>query len=275
MPGWLTRIPERTRGSGDLAAWVEPRRPAYLVLDRRRYPEACAELLGQAGQRDFMTLFATTPLAPLIEASPWLVELEVGSEAWLSGEALCREQRLGWAFQPAPATPLTDLADHLRRFFVLDDPHGGQSLVNIQDPAAWTALLTAGSDTTYAQLIGPLGRVVTPTPQRHWLAWQPADSLGNADALPLTQELELALKESPRAWWISQATETPLPALPPEWLERLICLAAGGITHGRDRTRLLPLICQASDATWRDAQAILVDPSLTAVQKTGELERLS
>lgn len=275
MSGWLSRLPERTRGSGELAAWVDPRRPAYLVLDPRRAPEACAALVGQPGWRDYLTLFAGTPLAPLLEASPWLVELEVGSEAWQALDALCTGERRGWAFQPAHATPLNDLADHLRRFFVLDDPHGGQSLVNIQDPAAWTALLAAGSDTAYAQFSGPLGQVVTPTPQRHWLAWQPADSPGNADALPLTQELELALKESARAWWLSQATETPLPALPPEWLERLIRLATGGITHGRDKTRLLPLICQASDATWRDAQAILVDPSLTAVQKIGELERLS
>lgn len=276
MPGWLSRLPERTRGSGELAAWVDPRRPAYLVLDPRRYPEACAALVGRPGWRDYLTLFAGTPLAPLLEASPWLVELEVGSEAWQALGALCTGERRGWAFQPAHATPLTDLADHLRRFFVLDDPHGGQSLVNIQDPAAWTALLAAGSDTAYAQLIGPLGQVVTPTPEQHWLAWQLAGNAGNTEALPLTQERELALKESAHAWWLSRATETPLPALPPEWLERLGRLEAAGISQAHHIQRLLPRVRQEQSPEtdwWAQATTMeILQAAMPAWKKVDALE---
>lgn len=247
MSGWLTRIGERSQRVEALSGCFAAQRPAYLVLDQRRAPERCAALVGQPGWHDFLTLFAGTSLAPLIEASPWLVELKLGSQAWQAAAALCQEQRCGWAFQPAQDARLDDLADHLRRLFVLDDPHGGQSLVNLQDPTAWTALLAAGSDTAYAQLIGPLGQVVTPTPLPHWQAWQPAEATGDAEALSLSHELEQALKESPRAWWLSSATETPLQELPEAWLQRLGRLKTEGIKQAHHLQRLLPLICQESE----------------------------
>ncbi|EWH03596.1 DUF4123 domain-containing protein [Halomonas sp. BC04] len=275
MPGWLNRLAERSHPVDSPAAGFDGHRPLYVVLDQRRAPERCAELVGQPGWIDFLTLFAGTPLSPLLEASPWLIELTPGSEAWQVAAALCHDQRIGWAFQPAQNARLDALADHLRPLFVLDDPHGGQSLVNLQDPTAWTALLAASSDTAYTQLIGPLGKVVTPTPQRHWQTWQPAEEVGEAEAPSLTHELERALKESPRAWWLSQATDRPLQELPAEWLERLARLDAGGITRWRDRKRLLPLIRHADEATWRYAQATLSDAGLTAAQKISELERLS
>ncbi|MCH4563091.1 DUF4123 domain-containing protein [Halomonas sp. EGI 63088] len=275
MPGWLNRIGERSQRVDAVAACFAALRPVYVVLDQRRAPERCAMLVGQPGWHDFLTLFAGTPLAPLLEASPWLLELKSGSEAWQAAEALCREQHIGWAFQPAQDARLADLADHLRRLFVLDDPHGGQSLVNVQDPAAWTALLAAGSDTSYAHCIGPLGKVATPAPQRHWQAWQPAAHDGEAEAPPLTHELERALKEVQRAWWLSQATVIPLQELPPEWLERLTQLAEADIARWRDRKRLLPLVRHADDGEWRHAQATLLDASLTVQQKISELERHS
>ncbi|MGR4066480.1 DUF4123 domain-containing protein [Billgrantia sp. C5P2] len=275
MPGWLTRIGERSQRVDTLASGFAAHRPAYLVLDQRRAPERCAALVGQPGWHDYLTLFAGTPLAPLLEASPWLIELRMGSQAWQAATALCQEQRIGWAFQPAQDARLDGLSDHLRQLFVLDDPHGGQSLVNVQDPTAWTAMLAAGSATAYAQLIGPLGKVVTPTPLPHWQAWQPAEATGDAEALSLSHELEQALKESPRAWWLSRATDTPLQALPPEWLVRLGRLAEGGISSWRGRQRLLPLIRHADDATWHNAQPILLDTSLTEAQKISELERHS
>ncbi|MGR2740813.1 DUF4123 domain-containing protein [Billgrantia sp. Q4P2] len=247
MPGWLTRIGERSQRVDTLASGFAAHRSAYLVLDQRRAPERCAALVGQPGWHDFLTLFAGTPLAPLLEASPWLIELRMGSQAWQAATALCQEQRIGWAFQPAQDARLDGLADHLRQLFVLDDPHGGQSLVNVQDPTAWTAMLAAGSATAYAQLIGPLGKVVTPTPLPHWQAWQPAEATGDAEALSLSHELEQALKESPRAWWLSRATDTPLQALPPEWLVRLGRLEAVGIKQAHHLQRLLPLICQDSE----------------------------
>ncbi|PMR68909.1 DUF4123 domain-containing protein [Halomonas heilongjiangensis] len=247
MPGWLTRIGERSQRVDSLASGFAAHRPAYLVLDQRRAPERCAALVGQPGWHDFLTLFAGTPLAPLLEASPWLIELTLGSEAWQAAEALCREQRIGWAFQPAQDARLADLADHLRRLFVLDDPHGGQSLVNVQDPAAWTALLAAGSDTSYAHCIGPLGQVATPTPLHHWQAWQPAVHDGEDEAPPLTHELEHALKEVQRAWWLSQATDIPLQELPEAWLQRLGRLETEGIKQAHYLQRLLPLICQESE----------------------------
>ncbi|MDI5985121.1 DUF4123 domain-containing protein [Halomonas sp. M4R5S39] len=275
MPGWLTRIGERSQRVDTVAACFAAHRPVFLVLDQRRAAERCAALVGQPGWHDYLTLFAGTPLAPLIEASPWLIELKLGSEAWQAAAALCQEQRCGWAFQPAQDTRLADLADHLRRLFVLDDPHGGQSLVNVQDPAAWTTLLAAGSDTSYAHCIGPLGQVVTPTPLPHWQAWLPTDEADEAAAPPLTHELERALKEIQRAWWLSQAADIPLQKLPPEWLERLTQLAEADIARWRDRKRLLPLVRHADAATWRHAQAILFDASLTVQQKISELERHS
>ncbi|MFY0989245.1 DUF4123 domain-containing protein [Halomonas sp. C05BenzN] len=275
MPGWLTRIGERSRRVDAVAAGFEAQHPVYVVLDQRRDSERCAALVGQPGWHDFLTLFAGTPLAPLIEASPWLLELTLGSEAWQAAEALCREQRIGWAFQPTQGARLDALADHMRRLFVLDDPLGGQSLVNVQDPTACTALLAAGSDTAYAHCIGPLGRVSTPTPQGHWQAWQPAAHQGDAKAPPLTHELERALKEIQRAWWLSQATDLPLQELPDEWLERLTQLAEADIAGWRDRKRLLPLVRHADAAMWRQAQAILFDTSLTVRQKISELERHS
>lgn len=244
MPGWLTRIGERSQRVDTLASGFAAHRPAYLVLDQRRAPERCAALVGQPGWHDYLTLFAGTSLAPLLEASPWLIELSIGSQAWQAAAALCQEQRIGWAFQSAQDARLDDLADHLRRLFVLDDPHGGQSLVNLQDPAAWTALLAASSDTAYAQLIGPLGQVVTPMPLPHWQAWQFIEAPGDAEAPPLTHELEQALKEIPRAWWLSRATETPLSALPSAWLERLGRLEAAGIKQAHYHQRLLPRVQQ-------------------------------
>ncbi|MCE8001864.1 DUF4123 domain-containing protein [Billgrantia ethanolica] len=248
MPGWLSRIEERSQRIETLSGSFEAQRSVYAVLDQRRAPERCAALVGQPGWHDYLTLFAGTPLSPLLEASPWLVELTPGGDAWQAIGSLCAGQRLGWLFQPVQATPLNELADHLRRLFILDDPHGGQSLVNLQDAAAWTALLAASSDTAYAQLIGPLGQVITPTPLTHWQRWQPAVEHNEAEAPALTETMEQALKESPRAWWLSRATETPLSALPPAWLERLGRLDTAGIKQAHYLKRLLPLICQESES---------------------------
>ena len=120
--------------------------------------------------------------------------------------------------------------------------------MNLQDAAAWTALLAASSDTAHAQLIGPLGQVITPTPLTHWQRWQPAVERNEAEAPALTEALEQALKESPRAWWLSRATETPLSALTPAWLERLGRLDTAGIKQAHYLKRLLPLICQESES---------------------------
>ncbi|MDR5905683.1 DUF4123 domain-containing protein [Franzmannia qiaohouensis] len=275
MSGWLTQLPERTRGTGELASWVDAQRPVYLVLDQRRYPEASADLLGKPGKYDFVTLFATTPLAPLIDASPWLIELEVGSEAWQYGEALCREQRLGWSFQPAHNTRLDDLVDHLRRLFVLDDPHGGQSLINIQDPAAWTALLATLPGTSLPAWLAPLGRVFTPIPQRHWLAWhEVAESEVAHEILPLTREGEAALRAAPGAWWLSRTTETPLYELPEAWLARLARLNRAGITRADHLRRLLEMICQPDDLLPSAVEQTLV-ASLPPRKKVHALESLT
>ena len=273
MPGWLNRLAERSHPVESPAAGFDGHRPLYVVLDQRRAPERCAQLVGQPGWNDYLTLFAGTPLAPLLEASPWLIELTPGSEAWQVAAALCHDQRCGWAFQPAQNAQLDALADHLRPLFVLDDPHGGQSLVNLQDPTAWTALLAAAGDTTYAQLIGPLGWVVTPTPLSHWQAWQPAAEAGEAEALSLTHELERALKESRRAWWLSQATDKPLQELPAEWLVRLGRLEVAGIKQAHHLQRLLPLICQENEKFTQPVEQEL-RANLPTRKKVQVLERL-
>ncbi|WP_111411676.1 DUF4123 domain-containing protein [Billgrantia lactosivorans] len=280
MPGWLSRIGGRSQRVDSLASGFVAHRSAYLVLDQRRAPERCAALVAQPGWHDYLTLFAGTPLSPLLEASPWLVELKLGSQAWQAATALCQEQRIGWAFQPAQDARLEDLADHLRRLFILDDPHGGQSLVNVQDPTAWTALLAAGSDTAYAQLVGPLGQVVTPTPLPHWQAWQQVDEVGEdaseAMAPPLTHELEQALKESSRAWWLSAATDMPLQELPPEWLERLGRLEAAGIHQAHHLQRLLPRVQQEPNPEtdwWAQATTMeLLQAAMPAWKKVDALE---
>ncbi|MBD3897160.1 DUF4123 domain-containing protein [Halomonas sp. ML-15] len=275
MSGWLKRLPERTRGAGELGAWIDAQRPAYLVLDQRRYPETSAELLGKTGKYDFLTLFATTPLAPLIDASPWLIELDVGSEAWRSGETLCREQRLGWIFQPAQATSLNDLADHLRRLFVLEDPRGGQSLINIQDPAAWTALLATLPGTSLSAWLTPLGRVFTPTPQRQWLAWhEVSESEVAQEILPLTREGDAALRAASGGWWLSRTTETPLYELPEAWLARLARLNRAGITRADYLRRLLEMICQPDD-TLPSAVEQALAASLPPRKKVQALESLT
>ncbi|BBI63348.1 hypothetical protein HSBAA_46540 [Vreelandella sulfidaeris] len=50
---------------------------------------------------------------PLLEAGPWLLDIEVGSEAWHCAEKLC-QQRLGWVCQPPADQNLQSIADHLR-----------------------------------------------------------------------------------------------------------------------------------------------------------------
>jgi hypothetical protein len=284
MSGWLNRIDERGHGIAHPETGFAGHCPVYAVLDPRRAPERCAALVGQPGWHDYLTLFAGTPLSPLLEASPWLVELTPGSDAWQAIVSLCTAQRLGWLFQPVQATPLNELADHLRSLFILDDPHGGQSLVNIQDAAAWTALLAASSDTAYAQLIGPLGQIITPTSLTHWQRWQPVDaaseatggSVHDANALSLTHVLEHALKEVPRAWWLSQATETPLSALPPAWMERLGRLEAAGIHQAHHLQRLMPKVKQAQNPEtdwWAQATTLeVLQAAMPAGKKVDALE---
>ena len=85
MPGWLNQLAKRCRAADNLSEMVTGQR-GLVVLDQRRSPEQCRPLLSLAGKRDFVTLFAGTPLSPLLEAGPWLLDIEVGSEAWHCAE---------------------------------------------------------------------------------------------------------------------------------------------------------------------------------------------
>ncbi|WP_052719351.1 DUF4123 domain-containing protein [Halomonas sp. HG01] len=252
MPGWLARLPERAYLSGEPEAWLSTERPLVMVLDQRRASEASRALLGHEGIHEHVPLFAATSLAPLQEAGPWAVRLEPGSDAWRVGEALCRERRLGWCCQPLPTTDGDDLIAHLQGLFVWADPHGGQSLVNLQDPAALTALLAGAEPATLADVLGPFGELATPTPLGQWQAWQcpePNDALDASRRL--TVDMEAALKEAPQAWFLAERQGIRLDEVDAIWLEGLAVLNRHGITRARHLESLLPYVQQMA---WRESE---------------------
>ncbi len=254
MPEWLARLPERARISGEPEAWLSTERPLVMVLDQRRASEASRELLGREGVHEHVPLFAATPLAPLLEAGPWCLRLEADSEAWRGGEALCRERRLGWCCQPPLNVAFADLIAHLQRLFVWADPQGGQSLVNLQDPAALTALLGSAEPATLARILAPLGELATPTPQGRWQAWRDIEPGEASDASPrLTLDMEAALKAAPQAWFLAERLGLRLDEVDAAWLEGLAVLNRHGITRARHLDSLLPLLRQAG---WREHRDI-------------------
>ncbi|MCG7591829.1 MULTISPECIES: DUF4123 domain-containing protein [unclassified Halomonas] len=273
MSRWLSQLAERTRHAQTLTGNLTAGQTAYMVLDQRRAPEQSRTLLACEGKRDFTSLFAGTALSPLLDASPWLLELSVGSAAWRHAQTLCH-QRLGWVCQPAPDQTLLSLANYLQTLFVLDDPQGGKSLINLQQPSVWSALLASAPPTCYAQCSLLLGQVATPTPQSQWLLWQPGTS--EEPATPtwsLTSDMETALKESQQAWWLSRMTETPLTSLPAVWLARMNTLVSAGISRSDHLKRLLPLMTDESDRRHEQLDDIL-HYHLPTRQKVQQLERL-
>lgn len=272
MPGWLNQLAERCRAADKLSEMVTGQR-GFVVLDQRRSPEQCRPLLSLPGKRDFITLFAGTPLSPLLEASPWLLDVEVGSEAWHCAEKLC-QQRLGWICQPAADQALHSIADHLRPLFVLDDPHGGKSLINLQQPAVWTALLASAPASVYSHWLIPLDRVAIPTPQGQWSIWQAdAPTSPAPERWQLTADMEAALEESQQAWWLSRMTKIPLASLPDTWLARMVAAMQAGISRSDHLKRLLPIITDEGDTLNVQIDDIL-NNSLPSRQKVQQLERL-
>lgn len=274
MPGWLSNISERSRQVECLEGHFKHGQTAYVLLDQRHAVEQCRSLLSLTGKRDFVVLFAGTPLSPLLEASPWLLDLEVGSEAWRYAQTLC-QQRLGWVCQGRADQTLLSIANHLGALFVLDDPHGGKSLINLQQPAVYTALLASASNSIYPHWLSPLAQVATPTPQGQWLMWQVKEPTSTTpERWQLTTEMEEALKESQQAWWLSNTTTTPFEELPRNWLERLKKCAGCGIKRGRDLMRLLAVIQHADESMWKQLEDILHDQRLTTAQRVSAMESL-
>lgn len=252
MSEWLARLPERARLSGEPEAWLSTELPLVMVLDQRRASQASRELLGREGVHEHVPLFAATPLSPLQEAGPWAVRIEAGSDAWRAGEALCRERRLGWCCQPSTTTAFAELIAHLQGLFVWADPHGGQSLVNLQDPAALTALLGSAEPAMLAHIRAPFGELATPTPSGHWQAWQGIEPGDATDASPrLTPDMEAALKSAPQAWFLAERLEIRLDEVNADWLEGLAMLNRHGITRARHLESLLPYVQRAA---WRERE---------------------
>jgi hypothetical protein len=273
MPGWLNQLTERCRLADNLSELADGRR-GFVVLDQRRSPEQCRPVLGLPGKRDFVTLFAGTPLSPLLEASPWLLDIEVGSQAWHYAEKLC-QQRLGWVLRPQTEQTLQTVANHLRPLFVMDDSHGGKSLINLQQPAVLTALLASAPASVYSHWLNPLDRVATPTPQGQWFIWQAdAPTSPAPEQWQLTANIEAALKESQHAWWLSEHTKEMLSTLPDQWVKRISKCTQYGITKGRHLARLLPAIQQADEDSWQRIEDTLSVPRLSAKQRMTEVEKV-
>lgn len=273
MSGWLSQLAERTRNAETLTSSLTASQAAYMVFDRRHAPEQSRTLLSCEGKRDFTSLFAGTSLSALMDASPWLLELSVGSAAWRYAQTLCH-QRLGWMCQPAADQTLLSLANYLQTLFVLEDSRGGKTLINLQQPTVWSALLASAPATCYAQCTALLGQIATPTPQGQWLIWQSVTS--DEPATPtwtLTADMEAALKESQQAWWLSRMTETPLTSLPTVWLARLKTMVHAGISRSDHLKRLLPLMTDESDRLHAPLDNIL-NTHLPSRQKVQQLERL-
>nr|WP_287018583.1 DUF4123 domain-containing protein [Halomonas sp.] len=275
MPGWLSNISERSRRVDRPEGSLKHGQTVYVVLDQRRSPDQCRSLLSLSGKRDFIALFAGTPLSPLLEASPWLLDIEVGSEAWHFAKMLC-QQRLGWVCQPLPNETLYSTADCLQALFMLDDPHGGKSLINLQQPAAWIALLASAPASIYSHWLNSLHQVATPTPQGQWLVWQTnAPFSATSERWQLSAAMEAALKESQQAWWLSDTTKIPLEELPRNWLERLKKCSGCGIKRGRDLMRLLAAIQHADESIWMQHEDILHDQRLTTKQRVSAMVSLA
>ncbi|WP_386079389.1 DUF4123 domain-containing protein [Vreelandella sp. F11] len=272
MSGWLNQLAERCRPVDNLSEMEKGQR-GFVVLDQRRSPEQCRPFLDIPGKHDFITLFAGTALSSLNDASPWLFELDTDSEAWRYAQSLC-QQRLGWVFQPQADQSLQSSADHLRPLFVMDDPHGGKSLVNFQQPAAWIALLASAPASIYSHWLPPLHQVATPTPQGQWLVWQAnVPSSSTPERWQLSAEMETALNESQQAWWLSRMTKTPLASLPNAWLARMKTAMQAGISRSDHLKRLLPIITDEGERLHIQIDDILNTP-LSSRQKVQQLERL-
>ncbi|KPQ23759.1 MAG: protein of unknown function containing DUF4123 domain [Halomonas sp. HL-48] len=272
MSGWLNQLTERCYPADNLSGRVTGQR-GFVVLDQRRAPEQCWPLLDMPGKYNFITLFAGTTLAPLNDASPWLFEIEPSSDAWHYAEKLC-QQRLGWVCQPQTDQCLQSFADHLRALFVLNDSLGGKSLINLQQPAVWTALLASAPVSVYSHWLSPLHQVATPTPQGQWLIWQADKPTSLAsDRWQLNPEMEAALHESQQAWWLSRMTKTPLASLPNTWLARMVAAMQAGISRSDHLKRLLPIITDEGGKLNVQINDIL-NTSLPSRQKVQQLERL-
>ncbi|ABI56493.1 DUF4123 domain-containing protein [Alkalilimnicola ehrlichii MLHE-1] len=246
---WLTRIGERSHtveGPGDGAdgEWVG------LIIDPHRIPEEALALYTLDGATDIVPLFAGTELRSLSAYGPWAARLTPGSPAFEQAEMLCRELALGWMCRP-PGGALEPFVEQMQRLAVMDDADGGQSLVQVQQPEAWTALLASAPRTHFDLWLQVLGPVYTPTPTAGWRCWVGAEPRGPTSPPFLDHNQCRALDDAPLAWWLGQDLGIPLEAVPPDMLEQLRTLREAGIHLPDEWRRRLAKPGGAKDQTAR------------------------
>lgn len=229
MHEWLTRIGERSHtvespADGAGGAWFG------LIIDPHRAPEKARALYTLDGATDIVPLFAGTELDSLASCGPWAGRLASGSPAFEHAVALCREQALGWMCRP-PGDVLEPFVAQMQRLSVMDDAGGGQSLVQLQRPDAWSALLASTLRTQFDHWLRILGPVYTPTPTGHWRCWVGDEPRAPAGAPVLDHDQCRALDNASLVWWLGRERGVPLETVPPDALEHLCSLRDAGVHH--------------------------------------------
>ena len=238
MHAWLTRVGERGQ------AVQRPRNAGKAerfgaIIDQRRAPEETRALYALDGADGITPLFAGTALDALAAHDPWVGWLAVDSPALEKAESLCRERGLGWMWLP-PGGAMAPSLELLQRLSVLDDAGGGQSLVQLQRPEAWSALLAVASSSQFDHWLHILGAVYTPTPTGGWHCWTGSEPHVAECAAMLDSEQCQALDDAPLAWWLGRELGIPLEDVPAQRLEQLRRLREAGIRQPREWRRRLP-----------------------------------
>ncbi|WP_231363102.1 DUF4123 domain-containing protein [Thioalkalivibrio sp. ALR17-21] len=238
MHEWLTRVGER--GHTVETPGEDGKTGRFgIIIDQRRAPEEARALYALDGADGIIPLFAGTALDALAAHGPWVGWLGVDSPALKQAESICRKRGLGWMWLP-PGDATEPCLELLQRLSVLDDAGGGQSLVQLQRPEAWSALLAVAPSMQFDHWLHVLGAVYTPTPTGGWRCWTGNEPREAERAAVLDGEQCQALDDAPLAWWLGRELGIALEDVPPQRLEQLRRLREAGIHQPREWRRRLP-----------------------------------
>ncbi|WP_260260745.1 DUF4123 domain-containing protein [Vibrio intestinalis] len=129
----------------------------YLLIDGNAVDKLAEKIYSLTENLNVQCIYTNSPLQPLREASPWLIELLDSQRfsvlAWAQEQNFF-ENQAAWLF--ISESNIETTADHFRSLVEVEHPMGHQVVFRLQDPRVARALFTYHAEQNHFELTGPI-----------------------------------------------------------------------------------------------------------------------